>query len=121
MSDESGQLWTRELVHVAITWAPDSSALAASARQDGRVRLYATVDGAALNEVPVVSREEVQEIVDLQWYSGVDGVESSSPSLAVCFVNGLVQIFEHATDEGRLLSCLALVSHIKADCSAGVG
>jgi WD40 repeat protein len=99
----SGQLWTRLMPGVALTWAPGTRALAASLRDEGRVRLYEPRDGSLIAEVPVVSREEELEIVDIQWFVGCDGVESDAPSLAVCFANGLVQIFENERDEVPVL------------------
>lgn len=99
----TGQLWTRLMPGVALTWAPGTRALAASLRDEGRVRLYEPRDGSLLAEVPVVSREEELEIVDIQWFVGCDGVESDAPSLAVCFANGLVQIFENERDEVPVL------------------
>ena len=115
-----------ELWHVQIAWAPDSRTVALLPRDDGIIRLYLAREGTAVADVPVVSREEAQqEIVLVKWYTGefgqqqfcvrsfvrgrvveqvlfagVDGVTSDAPCLAVCFANGLVQVFQHERDEG---------------------
>lgn len=38
--------------------------------------------------------------------AGIDNITSDAPCLAVCFANGLVQIFQHERDEGKVAGCV---------------
>jgi hypothetical protein len=71
--------------------------------------LFFSADDSVQSKLPIYCKDESEknEITAIHWYDGKEGyfdTAGSVPTLAICFVNGKVQIMRNETDESELPS-----------------
>ncbi|GAB6028434.1 WD repeat-containing protein 35 [Chamberlinius hualienensis] len=102
-SVEGNRIWNRDLKGVSLThveWSPNGQLLLFGLA-NGDVHIFDN-SGNVMGDLSMKITKSDEEIVicDIHWYNGKGGyVEANCPCLAICYVNGQVQIMRNENDE----------------------
>lgn len=106
-SVDGNRIWGKELKNTLLSgvqWSPDGKLLLFGLK-NGEVHLYDNqgIFLMKLNMLPL-NIGKPQTIVNLDWYDGKNGyIASDSPSLAICYQNGKIQLMRNESDDNPVL------------------
>lgn len=104
-SVDGNRLWGKQLKSRLrlVEWSPDARYIL-FVTYDGLIQIYDST-GNSVSRVPLAESVQGSQIVGISWYDGLEVVDPSAPSLAICFggPKGLIHLLAHEMDETPII------------------